>query len=299
MNKLPNFICVGAQKAGTTTLHDILKQHPDIYLPDIKETKFFRDLEKFNKGISYYQNTYFKDVNQEKIIGEIDPEYIYFQDIPKRILNTLGKDIKLIFILRNPASRAFSHYLMNKRRGIESLEFLDAINIEISRLEKDRFSENHFSYLSRGYYFKQINTFLQYFPIENMLFLRFEEDLLKNQNLTLSKIYNFLNIDEYEITSTVKSNPATSAKYPIINSFLFQKSILKRILRYMIPIPELRKKIANKVYKKNIKLTQKESLSYIQQKSLIKKYFLQDIKDLENMTKLNLSSWYKDLNEKK
>ena len=71
---LPNFLCVGAQKAGTTTLYDILNQHPDIYLPKIKETKYFAADEKFNRGLDYYERKYFFKCMDQKAVGEIDPE---------------------------------------------------------------------------------------------------------------------------------------------------------------------------------------------------------------------------------
>jgi len=293
--KLPNFICVGAQKSGTTTLHDLLKKHPAIYLPKIKETKFFRDIEKYNQGIDYYKNTFFSNIDNETVIGEIDPEYIYFSDIPQRIYTTLGKDIKLIFIFRNPASRAFSHYQMSIRRGLETLSFTQALNNESMRLDKGLFEKNHFSYIDRGYYAKQVENFLKYFPIENMLFLRFEEDLLNNQNLTLQKIYNFLNINMYETALTIKSNSATSAKYPFLNKLLFKKSIFKTIIRYFFPSKKLRNKLADYIYKKNtLSKTEKNSLSKTEKNSLIKKYFIEDIKQLEKITQINLSSWYKE-----
>ena len=55
------FICVGAQKSGTTLLHDVLKQHEQIFLPQIKETKFFQLDEKYNHGLNYYQSEFFKN----------------------------------------------------------------------------------------------------------------------------------------------------------------------------------------------------------------------------------------------
>ncbi|MFT4684416.1 MAG: hypothetical protein ACI863_001019, partial [Flavobacteriales bacterium] len=64
-----NFYCVGAQKAGTTTLHDILNQHPDVFLPKTKEAHFFDNDEKFEKGLEWYENTFFNESSNEKILG--------------------------------------------------------------------------------------------------------------------------------------------------------------------------------------------------------------------------------------
>jgi len=72
---LPNFLCVGAQKAGTTTLYEILKQHPDIFLPKkIKETKFFVFEEKYQKGKAWYESAFFSEWKNEHAVGEVDLE---------------------------------------------------------------------------------------------------------------------------------------------------------------------------------------------------------------------------------
>ncbi len=122
---LPNFLCVGAQKAGTTTLYEILKQHPDIFLPqNIKETKFFVYDEKYEKGVQWYQKEFFSEWNGQKAIGEVDPAMMFEEKSAQRIFDTLGNNVKLIFIFRNPVARAYSHYLMSQRKGAEDLSHL-------------------------------------------------------------------------------------------------------------------------------------------------------------------------------
>jgi len=76
MNR-PNFLCIGAQKAGTTLLFDILKQHPDIYLPEAKELHFFDRDEEYDKGIFWYRDAHFKGAEHRKCIGEVTPSYIF------------------------------------------------------------------------------------------------------------------------------------------------------------------------------------------------------------------------------
>ncbi len=117
MNK-PTFLCVGAQKAGTTSLYNIIKQHSQIFMPQKKELHFFDWHENFAKGNDWY---FKKFQNSEKYLarGEITPNYIYKEYVPKRILDIIGKDVKLIFMLRNPADRAFSHYKMRVGRENE------------------------------------------------------------------------------------------------------------------------------------------------------------------------------------
>lgn len=133
---VPNFLCVGAQKAGTTTLYEILKQHPDIFLPQqVKETKFFVYEEKFQKGLAFYEKEYFSEWNSQSAIGEVDPAMMFEELAAQRIHHTLGEQVKLIFIFRNPVSRAYSHYLMSQRKGFEDHSFEEAIAAEQERLK--------------------------------------------------------------------------------------------------------------------------------------------------------------------
>lgn len=189
---LPNFLCVGAQKAATTTFYKILGQHPDICLPSVKEVHFFDDDDNFGKGLFWYENVF--QCNGEKVIGEITPEYMYFDYVPERIHKTLGGDVKLIFILRNPADRAYSHYSMERARGIETKGFEKAVALEPERIKKGYFEQMHYSYISRGLYATQIKRFLERFAAENMLFLIFENDWLENREKTFKRVFEFLGI---------------------------------------------------------------------------------------------------------
>ena len=124
---LPNFMCIGASKSGTTSLYDILKQHSNIFLPTFKEPHFFDISPVYEHGISWYDKTYFSGVKKEKCIGDFTPTYLFDKYAPERILSSLGKNVKFIIILRNPVDRAYSHYLHSKRDLHEHLSFEDAL----------------------------------------------------------------------------------------------------------------------------------------------------------------------------
>ena len=101
-----NFFCIGTQKSGTTTLHDILSQHPDIFLSEQKETHFFCRTDFYNKGYDWYKKSYFKNANDIEYIGEIDPDYLFFEKTIERIAeNCSVSDTKFIVVLRNPVDR--------------------------------------------------------------------------------------------------------------------------------------------------------------------------------------------------
>jgi len=190
---LPNFIICGAQKGGTTALYHYLKQHPEIYLPKKKEVHYF-DL-NYDRDIKWYEK-HFKGCRNRKVkaIGEASPLYVYLEEVPERIYK-LFPDIKLIFILRNPVDRAYSHYWHEVKLGYETLCFEKAIEKEEMRLSRgDIFSKQHYSYKDRGKYAEQLKRFSKFFPKEQMLIL-ISEELRENPEKVLRRIFNFLEVD--------------------------------------------------------------------------------------------------------
>ncbi|WP_457786541.1 sulfotransferase domain-containing protein [Geobacillus sp. Geo 8.1] len=288
-----DFICVGAQKSGTTTLHDILIQHRDVYLPSVKETKFFQDNEKFSKGLAYYEKEFFSDIQNETVIGEIDPEYMYFEYVPKRIYDCFGKDIKIIFLLRNPVKRAYSHYLMSYRRGYEKERFEKAIELEEKRISKGEFERNHFSYIDRGFYAKQIKNYLSYFPKKNMKFIIFEE-FIKDIPSTLKEIYKFLNIKEDpNVHFNIKSNPARMPRSKFVRDFIYDPDFLKpvkKVGRIFFPTQNSRDTFLRFINRLNQKEIKNPKLDESVEKDL-EKLFEPDIKELEKIIGRDLDVW--------
>ncbi|WP_457640387.1 sulfotransferase family protein [Persephonella sp.] len=290
---LPNFLCVGAQKAGTTTLYDILIQHPQIYLPDIKETKFFN--ERYDKGISFYEQ-FFSSYKGEKVIGEIDPDYMFFEvnSVATRIYKHLGKDLKLIFMLRNPVDRAYSQYWMNVRRGIEKEPFDKAIALESQRIRKNLFSKHNFSYISRGQYASQIKIFLEFFPIENMFFIIFEEDFIKNREKTIKNLLEFLDVEDVELNLNIKSNSANMPKIKFLQNIIYAPdSTLKKIGKVILPSEEVRRKTLKFLEKINLRSFRYPKMDESLRNYMMEEYFINDIKELETLIGRNLEYWYR------
>lgn len=287
-NKI-NFYCVGAQKAGTTTLHDILIQHLDVFLPETKEAHFFDDVNKYKLGLEWYLNTFFEDYNNEKICGSCNPEYMYFEEVPKRIFESIGKNVKFIFIFRNPADRAYSHYLMSKRRCIEDFSFEDALKLESDRIQKDYFNKTHFSYASRGYYANQVNRYLKYFSKDNMLFIRFEDDFIKNKKETINRIIEFLELDSIELDVNLKSNVARSSNFNFIQRFIYKDNFVKSFFSLFVS-QKFKNDIRKWIYNLFMKPEKKNKLDVDIRKLLLNKYS-SDIAQLEEIIGKSLESW--------
>jgi len=286
---LPNFICIGAAKSGTTTLYDILRQHPDIFLPSFKEPHFFKVPIVFEKGIDWYENTYFRNVKNRKCIGDFTPSYLFEAKAPQRILKSLGKDVKFIVILRNPIDRAYSQYLHSVRDEREDLSFQMALKEESKRIKNyqedtDYLLKLRTSYFSQGLYGEMIENYLNVFSKDQFLFILFEEELVGKTEETIRKVLNFLEIDsEISLNVNIKSNIASKVKYKWVMRFMQKSGFWRSIIRKLIFSLKWRQIISNKIHRANTRSVTPNPLSKDIRKEIYNNYFLDDIKKLENI----------------
>jgi hypothetical protein len=281
---LPDFLCVGAQKAGTTTLYHTLKQHPDIFLSPDEEVHFFDDDAHYGQGLSWYENR-FAGHRGERAVGEVTPAYLYFDYVPQRIRDSLGSDIKLIFIFRDPATRAFSHYLMNVRKGFEDRSFEEALTLEPERIRGGYRERLIYSYINRGLYSTQLKRYLELFPKESMLFLVFEEDIKKNREETFRKVCAHLNVDPIDLNTSGHQNPALMPRSRILGKVLYAESSIVRNLKRLLPI-------GLKDGLKSLLMKRADSrLSPELHEHILLEHFRDDIRELEKLTGLDLSVW--------
>jgi len=292
--RLPNFICVGAQKAGTTTLYHLLNQHPDICLPQKKETHFFLNgTDKYSQGLKWYSSRFFDTCPQNTVVGEISPGYMYMPYVPERIFSDVGPDVKLIFMLRNPIERAYSGYLMTKRIAAETLDFPEAISKEQERIHMNEHFQRIYSYANRGLYAKQIERYLEFFPIENMFFIVLETDFKENIQKTLSHLCTFLEVSPYEFNTNIKSNPALEPKKKMLMYFLYSHHLitLRKVLKYLLPFTKIRHKIKYKLSRMNLKKVESREPIDPKTKKIMHDFFYEDIQKLERLIQRDLSHW--------
>ena len=283
---LPNFMCLGAAKSGTTTLYEILRQHPDIYIPAFKEPHFFDIPENYKNGIEWYKRNYFRNANK-KIIADFTPSYFFEKEAPKRIFKNLGRDMKFLVVFRNPVDRAYSHYLHSKRDDHESENFEKSLELEVSRLNKHENQSDYLSYLRHSYvhqglYAQMINRYLQYFSLDNFLFIHFENELLQERELTIKRILEFLEIDSSVLLRTnIRSNPSSKEKSKSLKKLMNKRGWWRDVIKFMIPSVQLRQIIRNRIQRINITEFKAQQLSQEVKSNLLEKYFRKDISDLE------------------
>ena len=281
------FLGVGTQKGGTTSMYSILRKHPQIFLPDTKEIHYFD--KNYHEKIDWYLS-YFKDIENYKAIGEITPNYMYDKDTPERIYNDLGKDVKLIFIFRNPADRAFSNYKMNIQRNNEQNSFKEAVEIDLERIKKKDDYDVVFHYIKRGFYDEQIKRFYKFFDKKNMLFLLFKEDTLKNREESFKKIYEFIGVDTLDIPVNVKITPNVTFKSEKTDKILNTAHPINQFAKKLI---KLRTNIKYFFTKINQKPTANKSELEEIRPFLINEIYKESILNLEKLIDRDLSSWLK------
>lgn len=186
---LPNFLIIGSQKSGTTSLFRVLKQHPEIFMPEKKELNFFFHDHEYAKGEDHYRAFFSPAPPATKAVGEASPGYICHPQAPERI-HALLPQAKLILTVRNPIERAYSQYWDNRRSLSEHLTFPEVIETAL----EETYQPGRLGYFSRGTYMQYIQRYLALFPEENLLVLPFEE--LKTDPVGFfQRCFAFLGVD--------------------------------------------------------------------------------------------------------
>ncbi len=189
---LPDFLIIGAQRSGTSSLYKYLEQHPSVLASLRKETEYLSA--RWCKGEAWYRAHFpsrARRALETRLRGrvpmsfEASPNYVFHPRAPARASGLLP-DAKLVVLLRNPVERAFSHYQHEVRAGREPLSFEAALEREPDRLagQEERVAADasfrslaweRFSYVSRGHYADQLERWLQFYPRERILVVPSEE----------------------------------------------------------------------------------------------------------------------------
>jgi len=249
--RLPSFIIVGAMKAGTTSLHHILNHHDSVFMPgreihffdldDIQQHPdffmnntnqwIFHDYELyFNDYLDWYKR-FFQNAVEGQTIGEDSTTYLASCKAPQRIIKLLP-NVKLIFMLRDPVTRAYSHYwhLVNSGRAIYDFE--------------STLRHAPGTILQRGYYKEQIERFLRYFPADQLKFIIFEE-FTKNIQVMVDEVCAFLSLRTTIDISVVDTHrnvgTAPRSLRLKLSANRMNRKASERIYRGYLPTPGVKK----------------------------------------------------------
>lgn len=282
---LPNFLCIGVEKGGTTWLHAQLKLHPDIFLPDTKEVHFFNryssnfvERDNYKLGLKWYAD-FFNKFNGQKACGEITPMYICDPEAPIRIHKEIP-DAKLIVMLRNPVNRAYSHYWMAKNKQHTNLSF-----DEVIAQQEDRF-------IKRGLYAQQLATYYKLFKADQIKVVFFEQ-VMKDPEYWLNDICKFLGVGEdfYKGNENIhkKIYEASVYKSPALLNLQNNLAHKLRKVRLLGKIINLIKSTGiTGMLKKVNRVEQSYEKITAQQADELKKYYAEDTTALAAMLNTNI-----------
>lgn len=295
-NTLPNILIVGAAKSGTTSLHNYLNQHPDIFMCSPKEPHFLINqeigVERIPIGVSEfkrYQNLFSKGKTC-KYRGESSVMYLMFPEIviPK-IKKLLGEDVKIIIMLRNPVDRAYSGYQHNKRYNVnENLAFDDAWNICEERYHKVKSMTPATRYQELGMYYKQVKSFMSAFKnVHVIIYDDYQEDI----NKCLEKVFDFLSINNLNLDTTTRHMVGGwEWKDGRMKHLLIKKNIFRSIVKRIVFSSKLRKWMRKVIHKTHTKPIPKIS-SRVKRK--LKEYYKEDVTRLSYLLERDLNYWTK------
>jgi hypothetical protein len=289
-NTFPNFLYIGASKAGSSWIYECLREHPEVFVPEAKDIQFFDRY--YDKGLEWYLN-FFKGAESYKARGELSHDYFLFDGVADKIKEDLG-NIKLIACLREPLDKMISSYKYAKsvylKKHVTFNEFFFNSS-DISTMSKYR---DHNMTPQSAKYYENLLPFFELFPPDNILILFFD-DLKAEPEKFIKKIYEFLEVDKNFAPNVLNKKILASGKPR--NIFLSQIAYLIGGLFRKIGLANLvgaikRNKLFNQLLFKNKKFEIKVDLQTQQQ---IRQYYKTDLQKLEKLINKKLpEGWLKE-----
>jgi hypothetical protein len=233
-SRLPNFLLIGAQKAGTTSLFEYLGSHPQVFMPRYKEPNFFVTEYNWSRGLEWYQQ-WFQAAGPASAIGEASTSYTMYPlhgGVPERIASTLSQP-KLIYLVRDPINRMVSQYLHFVAKGTTR-----------APLERALLADP--TYLNNSQYGLQLQRYLDHFPHEQILVV-VSEQLRARREQTLAQVFTFLGVPPLSAPSAIASEHNLTADKVAPRRLVQPFTLLPNWYRMTGALPEPAKALARKL----------------------------------------------------
>ena len=292
----PNLFILGAAKSGTTSLHNYLNQHPDIFMCNPKEPHYLINKEigvdRITVGVSdksEYENLFSKG-QDKKYRGESSVMYLMYPEIviPK-IKNNYLENTKLIIMLRNPVERAYSSFHHVKRYNVKEniQDFTEAWKLSEERYFNQKDITPASRYQELGLYYNQVQSYLNEF--KDNLHIIIYDDYKSDFKLEMNKVFDFLEVENIEIDSGKRHMVGGwQWKNEKMKRLMMNSNPLKSAVKMLIPFKGLRKFIRKRMQKNNSeevkKITEKERI-------MLKEFYKIDVKKLSDLLNRNLNFW--------
>jgi len=232
-----DLVIAGAQKAGTTSLNIYLSSHPNISGHSITEFSFFANGNDYKRGFNYAYQTYFEQKENAKLVAKNVTLGLKEETLPR--LKAHNPDVKLVYLLREPVSRAYSAYTMAVKDGWMKRPFSELMDI-LENKKYDDIMYRHF--VVHGYYAKQIRTLLKYFPSKNIRLFMFE-DLIANPQQVCSAIFHWMELPPVAIQNQVHNptfKPRSTRLSGLLNNLRSEDNPIKKMVKSVLPYSSFR-----------------------------------------------------------
>lgn len=294
----PDFLVIGAARAGTTALHSYLRQHPALFLPSVKEPNFFayegRSLNCQGPGADFINNSVtsreayralFAAAPEAAVCGEASPLYLYEPAAPGNI-HRLVPGVRLIAVLRSPVEQAFSHFMYATKLRIETEEsFEAALMLEEERLAKGW--QPLFGYSRFPRYGEQLARYLALFPAEQVL-VRTYEDFLADPARLMADIFRHIGVDPGFLPDTSQRlNAGGRPKSRLFQDFLMKPNPITGAIGRLVP-KEARLRIRDRLA--SINMTREDTVPPRARRILLDR-LSDDIRHLEKLLGKDFSAW--------
>lgn len=200
--RLPNFLYIGPDKAGSSWLHDVLIEHPQVFMTPAKDVYFFDRY--FDKGVGWYAQHFARSTDRHKIVGEVCQDYLFHPLAAERIESVLGTDVRFMVTLRDPVARAFSSYLYMLKMGQQPGSFPEALRTRSELIEHGRYGSG-------------LDRFIQRFGAASIHVAMFD-DLVADPHMFIDGVLAWLDLSPHALTDDLLAArlPASTARSPLV-----------------------------------------------------------------------------------
>jgi hypothetical protein len=292
MNRPQLVVCVGAAKAGTTSLYALMRQHPRVAVTRSKETDFFFDRDRYSRGCNDYWDNQFEQKPGATTYFEADPIYMYADGCIGRIRHC-APDAKLVVMLRNPVDRAYSQYLYRMTYARYEESFVEMCEREADRIRLGAQERLEYGCLDRSLYAPQIRNIFMHFPREQVHFMVFER-FVQDQSRDFGELLSWLGLAPMNITP-VRENARSSARSVWLARLMYHPGYrsLRGLLGGMLP-PGVRRSLFERMADANRSELQDELAAGLDpglRRNMLER-FRADAADVERFTGLDLGLWF-------
>lgn len=292
---MPNFLGLGAAKAGTTSIRYYLKEHPGIFVASGEPRFFSFEGEKLDPRHVVHKSTItdlasyqelFSEVNGETAVGDISPSYLFNPRAPGRIKEYIP-DAKMFALLRNPVDRAFSHFMHMVKSGHEpELNFRKALaesEVKVGQWNRTRY------YIPFGFYHQQLQRYYALFDRDQLRVYLFD-DLIESPLELVQDLYRFLAVDDSFVPDVEhRLNPSGIPRNRTLQNMISRQTGIKNVIRSLIPKKYDRgvSKFVHNIQKWNLR---KEAIPQ-EMRYMLLDIYREDILRLQCLIDRDLSKW--------